>query len=85
MDPAACSHCQACWSPGPLGLWSYGCRTCGLRATGVTLDAAKTLFGLRAERVKIEAIKRKAPEEMTDADWTWLAYSPFGSGSWCGY
>jgi hypothetical protein len=85
MDPASCPHREACWTPVEFGCWRYLCSRCGLEAFGLTLPAAKTLFGLKAEKAKVEAIKAKPPPQRTPEDWTWLHYSPFGNASKCGY
>lgn len=87
MDPAQCTHCQACWRPYILGTWEYGCRSCGLRASGLTLEAAKTLFGLRAEKIKVRALmeKRVGGESLAAHEEAMIAYSPFGTASRCGY
>lgn len=83
--PDLCMHKAAHWMPGPLEMWTYGCPSCGLRGSGFTLEAAKTLFGIRAEKIKVKALLEKPLSKRTEKDWTWIAYSPFGTGSWCGY
>jgi hypothetical protein len=37
------------------------------------------------EKRRVGAALAKAPKDRTDADWTVISYSPFGSASGCGY
>ena len=36
------------------------------------------------ERERVEEAKKKPPSERTEADWTLIQYSPFGTGQGCG-
>ena len=87
MDPSQCDHSQACWQPEAFGCWKYSCSLCGLEAFGLTLPAAKTLFGVRAEKVKVASLvaRREAGEKLTTREEAIVAYSPFGTASRCGY
>jgi hypothetical protein len=89
MNPkvASCSHNEAVWKPAPFGCWLYFCLPCGLEAFGLTLPAAKTLFGVKAEKLKAESLREKLGrgEALTDSEQAFFAYSPFGSASRCGY
>ena len=86
-DPASCPHNESCWHPEAFGCWRYVCRVCSLEAFGLTLPAAKTLFGVKAEKAKAEGLRRKleAGEKLTEGEEAFYAYSPFGSASRCGY
>jgi hypothetical protein len=35
---------------------------------------------LRAEKIKVQALLAKPPEERTEKEWNIIAYSPFGTG-----